>query len=191
MQKPLVIGLIGKSRAGKDTTADYLCSAHGFTKIAVADPLKEAMRAIFAYSREQTDGALKEEIDANWGTSPREMMQFVGTSLFRDTLGAHYPAIGADIWARALASRIASASARVVVSDIRFPNEAKVIARANGVLVRIVRARVCASQTDVHISEYAADSIVADFELNNNNSRETLFARINDMMPRILARLNR
>jgi hypothetical protein len=41
-----LVGLLGLKRSGKDTFAARLVEAHGFTRIAFADPLKEAALAL-------------------------------------------------------------------------------------------------------------------------------------------------
>lgn len=38
-----IIGLTGYAQSGKDTVANYLVKTHGFTRIAFADPMREAM----------------------------------------------------------------------------------------------------------------------------------------------------
>ena len=41
-----LIGLIGKKRTGKDTFADKLVRDHGYTRVALADPLRDAALAL-------------------------------------------------------------------------------------------------------------------------------------------------
>ena len=36
-----LIGLTGRAGCGKDTIASFLCEAHGFVQIALADPLRD------------------------------------------------------------------------------------------------------------------------------------------------------
>lgn len=207
--KPVVIGLTGRRRVGKDTWASYLNTNYGFVQMTLAGPLKEIAKIIFGFSDAQlNDNVLKEEIDPRWGISPREALQFIGTELFRNAFGAKFPHIGATLWVRNLAERIAAEirnptyralavaqapaahgatttntplMARIVVSDVRFPNEAQVIKDAGGVVIRIVRPCLRGVRdlvVDSHASETNSDSIVADYEINNDGTMEQFYERI-------------
>jgi|NOAtaT_6_FD_contig_41_5404270_length_1178_multi_2_in_0_out_0_2 hypothetical protein len=97
-QKRLLIGFAGAKGSGKDTAAQELLNYHGFRQWAFAGPLKEACGAMFHLSHEQLHGSLKETPDERWfGCTPRKMLQFVGTELFRDQLELIIPGLGKDV----------------------------------------------------------------------------------------------
>jgi hypothetical protein len=132
--RAVVVGLMGKKGSGKDTVADYLVARHGFIKLAFADPLKLICRSLFLFSDEQLYGGEKEVMDERWGVTPREMMQVVGTDLFRKELPRLIPSLssGPSVWVRSLVRRVEllieermerGETARVVVTDIRFQDE--------------------------------------------------------------------
>jgi hypothetical protein len=186
----LIIGLTGRRRVGKDTVAAYLRAGHGFTQIAVADPLKRAAAEIFSFTDEQLNGATKEVLDPRWGISPREILQFVGTDLFRNAFGAKYPAIGPNIWATSLAVRIGDlkhTSPRIVISDVRFANEAEAVSRSGGIIIRITRDLPLNGTTDTHASE-VGEGIRADYTIPNNGSLPYLFAQIDHIIAERIAK---
>lgn len=79
----ILIGLVAPKQSGKDTAANYLCSAYSFSKYNFADPLKNAIGDIFGFSYEQLHGKEKEVIDPFWKVTPRELFQKIGTELFQ------------------------------------------------------------------------------------------------------------
>lgn len=154
-----VLGLVGKKGSGKDTVADYLVEKYGYQKYAFAGRLKKVVAHLFDIPETSMSCAhQKEEIDPRWGLSPRQMMQQVGTDLVRN----HY---GDDFWIRHYRFWLASAlssSPHIVVSDVRFQNEADVILEQGGILLRIVRPsmnKTKKGEEDTHISETELDSL--------------------------------
>jgi hypothetical protein len=51
-----LIGIAGLAGSGKDTVADILVRDHGFAKVALADPIKRAVKELFAFTVEQLWG---------------------------------------------------------------------------------------------------------------------------------------
>jgi len=79
----------------------------------------------------------------------REVMQYVGTEIFRKMYG--------NVWADSTIKRIiADGSEVAVITDCRFPNEVKAVQSAGGKVVRLTRGP--ASYTDLHASETALDN---------------------------------
>lgn len=159
----ILIGVIGRKNAGKDTLADLLVARRGFRKHALAYPLKEACRILFLLDDSQLNDPLQKEIvDARWGLSPRVMFQKIGTDFARETFGH-------DFWVRHLEYWVEQETpSRLVVPDIRFPNEAAWIRAQGGLLVR-VRSTDPVSE-DAHISETGVDEIPADIEIVNDKT---------------------
>jgi len=119
----MIIGLCGQKGSGKSEVARILVQNHGFTELAFADPLKEALVSVFGFSAEQLYGNLKETVDPYWNVTPREVLQVVGTELFRDALPRFIPSLD-HVWLRAMHKRLKElAGQNIVVSDIRFPDE--------------------------------------------------------------------
>lgn len=169
----MIVGFCGAIGAGKTTAALRLTSAHGFTRVRFAQPLKSALRGLLASAGvpeaeavRMVDGDLKEAPSAALcGRTPRHAMQTLGTEWGRDCIG---PDFWASIWQGA-ARAILAAGGRVVVDDLRFPNEEKALRALGGALIRIDRAGVGAS---THASE--GQPLAPDATLANDGDIDAL-----------------
>lgn len=166
---PVVIGICGNKYHGKDTIADYLVRDFHFTKVSLGDPLKKALQDVFGFTNEQLWGDKKEIIDPTWGTTPRDLLQFIGTDLMRIQLGQRYPQIGQSVWVMSLEKHIndmiANGVQRIVVPDLRFPNEETVIRKFGGFVIRVVRDGI--ESHDTHVSENSLADIHVDETITN------------------------
>lgn len=167
-----IIGITGRKRHGKDTIADYLVAHHGYTKMAFADPIRDICRDMFGFTAEQFADD-KEAIDDRWGISPRRAMQFIGTDLVRAHIHELLPDVGEDFWVKCLMNRVPP-GARVVVSDVRFPNEAAAI-RGVGTLWRVTRPTHVDLEKDMHISETMIGDLQVDVEIDNTDDLASLY----------------
>lgn len=157
----LLIGICGRKGSGKDTAAERLYAC-GFQKESFAKPLKEAVRTIFGWTLEHTDGVLKETVDGSFGLSPRQAMQQIGTDMVR--------LLDPDLWVKSLRKRlVGSTHLKWVITDVRFPNEADVVKALGGEIWRITRPAL-GERTDLHASETGMDDYVADREILNDGS---------------------
>jgi len=129
-----LVGLVGRARSGKDTVADFMSMTGDFNKMAFAEPLKNAACHIFGLTHEQVNGDEydREEGHPFWGFSVRTILQKLGTESVRDVFGA-------DHWVRLMEKRLHDAEDKVVISDVRFPNEVDLIKRFGGTVVGVVR----------------------------------------------------
>lgn len=173
----VLIGLIGRKQSGKDTFADYLVRTRGFKKHSFAEPVKQICQIMFHLETEQMhDPRLKEKVDERWGLSPRQMMQKVGTDMVRDMLGN-------DFWVRHMDMR--APAGNVIISDVRFRNEAQWVKDRGGVLIRIVDGT---PHSDNHSSETEQLAIQEDILVMNNktNGLETYHREIETIIKNIL-----
>lgn len=133
MSKPLIVGFSGKKRVGKDTAADIAAEEYGFERDAFAAPIKTIAQEVFQLDDHQVYGGAKEEEDPFWGMSPREIMQRTGTEFARGTFHK-------EVWVDSFRRRMEETDAqRIVVTDVRFPNEVEAIQELGGYVVRIRR----------------------------------------------------
>jgi hypothetical protein len=172
-----IIGITGKKYSGKDTLGSFFVKNHGHEQIAYADALKDAVKCIFDFDDEQLYGSRKEEVDEFWGKTPRQVLQFIGTDLFRNHINELMPSVGKDIWVYVVKRKIMNKikknpEARFVITDARFPNEVDVIKQLGGTVIKLKRNTGC---NDTHESEALIDSLFADFEFENNGSKEELY----------------
>lgn len=161
---PIVAGLIGLKGCGKSTVARVFAD-HGFIIVPFSSPLKAMLGALLAgrgVSAEEVarmlTGDKKEQ--PHWalnGRSPRQAMQWLGTEWGRDLMSSTF---WVDAW-RDQAMR----HSRVVVDDVRFPNEVEAIKAMGGALIRVVRPALVAG--DTHISENHITSLKADRQIMN------------------------
>jgi len=139
-----VIGLMGFAGSGKGTVGDYL-QEKGYYKFSYADTLKDVVSTIFLWPRELLEGdtepsrAFREKEDRWWSerfgypVTPRLMLQMMGTEAGREVFHK-------DIWIHTLERRIRGYP-KVVIPDVRFPNEVDFIRRMGGTLIRVTRGR--------------------------------------------------
>lgn len=168
----MIVGLAGYARSGKDSAADALESI-GFCRIAFADKLREFMYEMNPKisSGIGTYSDLRDIIDTNgwdgykktvWSSDIRRWMQVVGTNCVRDILGP-------DTWAIATFDAM-NPSVNYVITDVRFPNEAREIWARGGLIYRVWRPGV--EPANNHHSETALDNVTLDGVLENTGTLE-------------------
>jgi hypothetical protein len=186
----VLIGLLGRKRVGKDTLANILINKYGFHQLVLADPLKEACRALFDFNDEQLYGDLKETVDKNWGITPRKAFQYLGTDIIRNKFHELIPDIQDNFWIRRMIVRykklqqIYGEDVDVVVSDLRFHNEINEIYKHNGIVIKIERNNKI---EDDHISEKTIDSInTYDYLIKNDSSLDEYILKATQVINNIL-----
>lgn len=152
-----IIGFAGCAGAGKTTAARHMIEHHGFERVRFAGPLKDMMRAI-GCTEDEIDGSRKEvPCDLLGGRTPRQAMQWLGTEWGREM-------IAPDLWTRAWAYA-AAGKQKVVVDDVRFPNEVEAIRALGGVVIEIRTAAAANPATLQHVSERGGLDV--DFSIIN------------------------
>lgn len=161
-----LVGLCGYAGAGKDTVADYLVRAHGYKKLSFADPMRAMLGTLLDVCGIDrawlTDRDKKELPVPGLGVSYREMAQTLGTEWGRG--------LYEDFWlevARTTARN--QPDAKFVVSDVRFPNEAKWLRDADGRLFYISRG---VPPVRKHVSEQHAETLGGLTIFNNGTVAE-------------------
>jgi hypothetical protein len=173
----MILGLVGFKGSGKDVMADYLVSNHQFKKMGYADPLKAVCRDLFDLSDLQlSDRILKEQKIEYWKMSPREILQKVGTDLFRK----HFDF---EFWVKLMENKISkllekNSQTNIVCSDVRFQNEADLILKYGGKIVYIDRFQEC---NDTHESEQANISTI-DTIISNKGSINEYYEKIENFI---------
>lgn len=169
--KRVIVAFTGKRGHGKTTAAEALLQ-NGYAHINFADPLRQVVGIAYGLSLEEMlDPVLKEQRLDRWPfKSPRQILQFVGTDMFR--------AYEDETWTRCFERAIGGFS-HVACSDLRFPNEATCLRllredmRDDNVVLVIRVTDPRKNSTDAaaqHASETEIDKIVADVEIVNDGS---------------------
>lgn len=160
----MLIGLHGRAGAGKDTVADLLVRHHDYAKLAFATPLKDALIAAGLCRREDLDGAAKEQPLAWLGVSPRHLLQTLGTEWGRRL-------VRPDVWILRLDQMLQQYwkfTRRVVISDVRFANEADYVRRLGGAVWH-VRRPLPGTVTALHPSEHGLPIVVGVDSIVDND----------------------
>lgn len=182
-----IIGLSGYARSGKDEAAKVLVEEFGFVRVAFADKLREFLYALNPivskpsdFAKEFDDGKpllLQTVIDhygwngykeSIFGPEIRRLLQRLGTEAGRQTLWD-------SIWIDAAFAGL-DPDDKVVITDVRFPNEAKAIRERKGYLWRIERTGI--GPANAHPSETSLDDWKFQRRIKNDSTLEVFRERI-------------
>ncbi len=164
----MIIGLSGYAQSGKDSTAELLCLNYGYTRLAFADPMRQALMIINPKLDSITRVSDMVE-DYGWDIAKRNpevrrLLQVLGTDFGRKMLGD-------DVWINIALSGIKSED-KIVISDVRYPNEAQAIKNLSGSLWRINRHNH--SAVNGHTSEHAMDNYMFNHVIYNDGTLDDL-----------------
>ena len=185
--KEITIGLAGYARSGKDTVAQMI-TEYEFEQRSFAAPLKECLAALnpiveadevivgpdgYVPVPRRISGSLRE---GGWElakTNPevRSLLQRLGTEAGRNVLGQ-------NIWVDALFNQ--PSNGRIVISDVRFPNEAAAIKARGGLVWRVIRPGY--GPVNNHPSETAIDDFNFDGEILNDGDLGQLQVRVKEIV---------
>lgn len=185
----MLITFSGAKNSGKTTCTEYLVNKYGFVTVAFADPLKLALKELFMFTDDQLYGSLeqKESADYRWfGASPRQIMQFVGTDLFRNQMNLIMPGMDKNFFIHRFKlwyelELKANPNLKLIVSDSRFVNEADAIVGLGGIVVKLIR---CEDGTviDQHQSETECKQIDGQIVIMNDSTIDELYNKLDQAM---------
>lgn len=173
--KKQIVGITGLKRAGKDTCAEYLVNRYGFDRHSFAQPLKDMLSVLLEYvdcNDRYFSELNKEEKIPGINTSYRKLAQTLGTEWGRKL-------IDDNIWINMLAANTEYVD-KIVISDVRFENEAKWVKKNGGIIIKVTRP-VLKSATDNHPSEQGIDESFIDHHITNNGSIEDLHKQLDTL----------
>lgn len=198
----MIIGLQGKKRSGKDTVANFLGGE--WERKSFASPLKQLMTdatGVDFFSDEDKETIQEFEIDlrllVNYigftyyhhilkpfrdeyhncnvednvlcvESSKRKLLQFVGTDIARNLCGTNF-------WVDKLK---VTSNSNIVVTDVRFPNEADKIRELGGVVITVERPGL--ESTDTHISEQLP--CIGDYTIINDSTLDDLANKVEELL---------
>lgn len=178
-----LIGLAGKARSGKDTIAQHLALKHNYKTYAFADPLKQAAAAVFGLPLSTFYQGNREATHSVWGVSPRQMMQILGTDCCRNVIRPDIWLRRADMHMQNLQKEYADADVfevNLVVTDIRFEDEAQWIREHEGTIIHVKRETT--TSVAEHISEQGVKTKPVDYLVYNDSTIEELGNRIDGIV---------
>jgi hypothetical protein len=137
---PQYIGLHGFAGAGKDTVAEIL-SQYGYTRVAFADVLREALyvlNPVILFHPYGEDQRVQDLVDRHgWDEAKRQyeeirrMLQVLGTEVGREM-------IDQNVWVDSVFKKLEEGK-KYVFTDVRFVNEHHAIDSRLGTLIKIDR----------------------------------------------------
>ena len=191
----MLIGLHGKKQAGKDTVHERIVARFGegsnigadVVRVSFADKLYESAAA-----------ALGVDVDflRRWKADPGAGLQllipdeprFVGCITFREYLQnygteAHRDLFGTNFWVDNV--DLSHEGRIVVVTDVRFANEAQAVIDAGGTVVHVVGPDEVELAADGHASEVTLPERYIDATLHNKKRDDdfvSLDLRVMDLL---------
>jgi hypothetical protein len=143
------------------------------------------MRHSFGFTEEQLNGSQKEIVDPFWKVTPRQVLQFVGTEMFRNTMPQLIPHVNTDFWVIVVKKKIMDEWAKnpetkFVITDVRFENELKFIHEMGGMSISVFRPNSPLGNEDTHSSETATLNVQQT--VTNDGSFYALYAKIDEVL---------
>jgi hypothetical protein len=180
-EQRIILGLTGRAQHGKDSAASILVEEYGFIQMAFADTLRAMMMTLDPVVSIGPDGDFVRYGDAIGAVGyegaktqvpeVRRLLQVFGTEVMREQFGA-------NVWVDLLDKRVCESAnptngAPVVITDVRFPNEAAWVGN-HGNLMRVKRINEDGSPFDnglgrEHPSEQFIDSLPVQWEFEAKN----------------------
>lgn len=164
-----IIAFAGRKQSGKTTCSEFVIKYFNGTVTPFntakmynfADPLKKDIcMNILGMTYDQCYGSDEQKnvlTDIEWNGSKltaREVMQFVGTDIFRQ--------MKHNVWADATIRKIKNECPNLaVIADCRFPNEVDVVRNAGGFVIKLTR--------NPHNSNHASETALDSDRYDHNN----------------------
>ena len=176
----MLIAITGHKFSGKSTVARLLHNATGYEVVSFADKLKDITCVLSGCTREQLeDYDFKENelvpdylrpycLNAKKPTF-RAFLQHFGSEVMRG--------VNDNIWTDCT---LLNCGKNAIISDCRFPNEAKAVKARGGIVIKVVRPDVEVS--DSHQSETRIDEIVPDIIIENNSDLKALQGNVSALV---------
>lgn len=179
------IGFIGRPRTGKDTAADRLVERHGYTRVSIAEPIKEIGLAAdpiigWSYMGEEPIRLAQAVKQLGWevvkGRFP-EVRRFLWAMSVDGVSGT----FGEDVWTDLAVKKIRVLQGPAVVTDVRLLEEAKAL-RAEGLTI-VYLSREGVSEEDDRAGEHLGPE-AADVRLHNGGSLEEFWVQVDTLASR-------
>ena len=162
----MIIAFAGRKQSGKTSACEFVQKLWASKKqensciYNFADPLKHMCQTILGLTYNQcygTDKHKNELVDCYWNgkqLSAREVMQIVGTDMFRK--------MQQNVWADATIRKIHYENLPLaLIADCRFPNEVEAVKKAGGLVIKLNR--------NLYHSSHASETALDDSEYNPKN----------------------
>ena len=176
MSLPKLIGILGRSRSGKDTTAIIIKNLYpNYSIKRFAQPIKNALQEIYDFTPEQLEDDQKELLDPRYNISPRQAMQDM-TYFYLDKHGAGF-----------FSDKLFSIfdnnkTKRIIIPDVRYEHDIHQIHKRGGIIIKIVRPSLSLQ----HKVENNINELKGDYEIINDGTINDLEDEINVLFNQIV-----
>lgn len=173
----MIIGLTGYAQSGKDSVANILVENYGYQRVAFADPIRDLLYATNPMLKEGY--RVKGLVDVyGWD---KVKVDYPEARRLLQELGVGARKVFGDMFWVQQALRKVHFEGNYVITDVRYPNEAKSIRKYdNSQIWRVKRSGVDAVNS--HESESAMDGEKVDQIFVNNGTLDDLKVLINTRM---------
>jgi hypothetical protein len=186
----MIIGLIGNTRVGKDTLANYLVNNYGFIKFSFADKIKKIAAEIFDWDYNTLQGDGKDNIDYETGIKPREFYKWFGTDIMQfdfDNEFTNHNIPKRAIWAYSLMKKIKKelnlySNKNIVITDFRFKHEYDLFIKYfdNIKFILLINQDLNYKQTfNINYWQYEIESILLQINQKIRNKHYNLLNNLN------------
>jgi len=168
-EKEMIIGFTGFATAGKNALSEEFVTNSGFEQAGFADALKKILYSLDPIISQHNDGEticfdrVQDYVD-EYGYEEskkipeiRQLLQRLGTEGGR-------VALGEDVWVNTLFTQ--PHDARLVISDLRFENEAMAVKARGGCVIKVERPGI--GPINNHASEQIDFNV--DFTVQNDRT---------------------
>lgn len=196
----VLIGFAGKARVGKDTATQYLVENYRFNRIGLADAVKQGsynLNPWICVTEEEYDAYIyPHRVEDLWNHAfeySGGLLYFIKLQKLVEHLGIEtakkikevrefYQKYGTEggrnihgdqCWLDIAKRKFTGKDA---ISDVRFANEAEFVRESGGIVINLIRDN--AEAVNAHASENGLCSEYYDILLENNGTKEELFAKI-------------
>jgi len=162
----IIIGLTGKKRTGKDTASLFFKKIFNSRKkstalLSFAQPLKDAICKLFVLDPNQLETIKDQPLDEWDGRSPRDMLKHIGDSCRQFDSNSMIKNMRQRI--------IGCGSDIVIITDVRYDNEAQLVKELGGRVIKIDR-NLGEGVEDLHSSEKGISEHLWDSLVENNGT---------------------
>ena len=174
----MIIGLTGYAQSGKDTVAKILIEHFGYRRVAFADPIR---KLLYEMNPTVKDGGyrLSGVVDGYGWDVAKTAFPEVRTLLQNLGVGARNT-FGESFWVDQALMGLTHTD-KVVITDVRFSNEADAIKQHEGAQMWRIK-RVGVNAVNEHVSESQMDGYGVDQIFVNNGTVDDLKTLIQTRM---------
>lgn len=173
----MIIGLTGYAQSGKDTVANILVEKYGYQRVAFADPIRALLYEANPMLKE---GYRVQGLVDSYGWDKVKVDYPEARRLLQD-LGVGARKIFGDMfWVQQALSQV-NLENKYVITDVRYPNEAKAIRKYNNSQIWRIK-RIGIKAVNAHVSESAMEGEKVDQIFVNSGTIDDLKILISTRM---------